>query len=370
LKQTLSASKIKTMSGCSWQYWCKYHLKLPDKTNDGALKGSVVHLVLECLGKKRHKKYYKKILKTGNIDSCKSVRRLILKHAKRDNLLKDPLNLEDIDNMVFRGLVYDFLGERYGKPTQTISEKDFEIEVEEGGVSYKVRGFIDKLFIYKKKSIALIRDFKTNKKVYEGKEVSDNLQDYIYTLAVRKLYPEFKNIKMEFVFLKAMQSLKSSTGIWEIIGEEKSVLEMRSKSDHELKGFEYELSEYQSYADSFSEETSLSNLAFHQGMPKDGSFSGRLLCGFAKFPDEKKKDGSPKWYCTYKFPFKYYSLLNKDGDLKRNYFTKEEAFKKKKDEDSIVQKQYDGCPTMQKKPSPFNSFDSFDSNDDFDLDKF
>ena len=53
------------MSGCSWQYWCKYQLKLPDKTNDGALKGSIVHLVLECLGKKRHKKHYKTILKTG-----------------------------------------------------------------------------------------------------------------------------------------------------------------------------------------------------------------------------------------------------------------------------------------------------------------
>ena len=43
------------MTSCSWLYWCKYHLKLPDKTNDGALKGSIVHLVLECLGKQKRK---------------------------------------------------------------------------------------------------------------------------------------------------------------------------------------------------------------------------------------------------------------------------------------------------------------------------
>ena len=369
MKQTLSASKIKTMSGCSWQYWCKYQLKLPDKTNDGALKGSIVHLVLECLGKKRHKKHYKTILKTGKIESSKAVINLVLKHAKRDNLLDDPLNLEDMENMIFRGLVYDFFGDRYGKPTKIISEKDFEIEINEKDFSYKVKGFIDKLFIYKKKSIALIRDFKTNKKVYEGKEVTDNLQDYIYTLAVKKLYPEFKNIKMEFVFLKAMESSKSETGSWQIIGEDKSILEMRQKSEHELKGFEYELAEYQNYADSFTEKTALSNLAFHQGMPNDGSFSGRLLCGFAKFPNEKKKDGSPKWYCTYKFPFEYYSLINKEGELKRNYFTEKEALKNKKNGDSILQKQYEGCPSFKKKKSAASPFD-FESKDDFDLDKF
>ena len=65
-KETLSASKIKTLKSCSWLYWCKYHLKLPDKTNDGALKGEIVHLVFECLGKERHRKHYDNILKKKN----------------------------------------------------------------------------------------------------------------------------------------------------------------------------------------------------------------------------------------------------------------------------------------------------------------
>ena len=361
------------MTSCSWLYWCKYHLKLPDKTNDGALKGSIVHLVLECLGKQKRKKHYDLILKKGSVTASKSIKRLIYKHAKASKLLGDNSNLEDIYNMAFRGVVYDFFGNKIGRPSETISEKEFELEISEEDINYKIKGFIDRLFIYSKKSVVLIRDFKTNKKVYEGKEVSDNLQDYIYTLAVKKLYPKLKNIKMEFVFLKAMESSQFEPGKWEIIGSSKSILEMKNKTENELKGFEYELAEYQTYADNFSKKTSTSNLASKQGMPKDGSFSGKLLCGFAKKPNELKKDGSPKWYCTYKFPFEYYSLINKQGEFKRNYFTEKEAIKNQQEGDSIIQKQYEGCPSFNKpNPAPIPDFfdDSPSTNDEFDLDKF
>ena len=40
---TLSASKIQTYELCSYQYYSKYVLKLPDETNSGALRGSTVH---------------------------------------------------------------------------------------------------------------------------------------------------------------------------------------------------------------------------------------------------------------------------------------------------------------------------------------
>ena len=88
-KETLSASKIKVLKSCSWQYWCKYHLKLPDKTNSGALKGEIVHLIFECLGAEKHLKHYQKILKTKNPLASKSVARLIKKHIKNTNLSND-----------------------------------------------------------------------------------------------------------------------------------------------------------------------------------------------------------------------------------------------------------------------------------------
>ena len=36
LTTKLSASRIKTAQSCSWLYYCKYKLKLPDKGNDGS----------------------------------------------------------------------------------------------------------------------------------------------------------------------------------------------------------------------------------------------------------------------------------------------------------------------------------------------
>lgn len=348
-KETLSASKIKVLKSCSWQYWCKYILKLPDKTNDGALKGEIVHSIFECLGKKRHRKHYDLILDKERVFASEPIKRLILMLAKSKKI-NTKNNIDDIVEMIYRGLLYDFFGEKLGTPSELISEKEFEITVEEKDLSFKIKGFIDKLFLYENKGVVLIRDFKTNKKKYEGKEVTDNLQDYIYTLAINKLYPELKDIKMEFIFLK-----QSS--------DEDMLLEMKAKSSYELIGFQHELTEYQKYADNFNEKIAMSNLAAEQATPKDGSFSGRLLCGFATKPNEKKKDGSPKWYCTYKFAFDYFVLLNEKKEQIASAFIKADLEKKLKDNYSIIQKKYAGCPHWNKpKQNP--------QIDVFDLDKF
>lgn len=347
MKETLSASKIKTLKSCSWQYWCKYVLKLPDKTNSGALIGDTVHIILECLGLPRHKKHYDKIIKNKNIFASKAIKKMVYKHIKRKDLNMES-DLENICSMALKGLEYDFFGKNLGEPTEVISEKDFEITVEDKEISYKIKGFIDKLFIYGDHGVVLIRDFKTNKKKYEGKEVSDNLQDYMYTLAIQKLYPHLKDIKMEFLFLK--QDLNDG-----------GVMPMQPKNKYELMGFEHELTGYQKYADSFVEKTALSNMAANQGMPKDGSFSGKLLCGFAKEPNQLKKDGTPMWYCTYKFGFDYYAVIDKDGKIKKSAITKKELSKIKLAEgEKITKKTYDGCPCFKKQEAP----------DDFDLDKF
>lgn len=345
LKETLSASKIKTLKSCSWLYWCKYHLKLPDKTNDGALKGEIVHLIFECLGIDRHVNHYNTILKKKNVFASKAIKRLVLKHVKAKNL-NNPDHVEDIKEMIYKGLLYDFFGNKYGKPSSVISEKEFEIMVDEDDIKYKIKGYIDKLFIYENKSIVLIRDFKTNKKKYEGKEVTDNLQDNMYTLAIKKLYPELQNIKMEFLFLKQET-------------EEQILMEMQGKTKYEIIGFEHELTEYQKYADSFSEKIALTNLASYQGMPKDGSFGGKLLCGFASKPNELKKDGTPKWCCAYKFSFDYFIILDKDNKIKKSAYSKDD-FKKHKllDGEKIIKKRYNGCPAFNRQ------------DDDFDLDKF
>jgi hypothetical protein len=339
-KTILSASKIKTLKSCSWLFWAKYKLMVPDTTNSGALIGSIAHCIFECLGKPRHQKHYDIIIKKSNCFASKVVKRLILKHAKRDNVdSKEQIVL--IKSMILNGLKHDFHGQTLGEPIESISEFEFDIHHKEEDDEFKLKGFIDKLFIYK--NLALVRDYKSNKKAFAGKEASENIQDYLYTLAVKKLFPHVKEIKMEFVFIK--------DGVLD--GSEENLdgiaMIMAPKSHYEMVGFASELTEIQRYADSFNEKTALSNLAAKQPFPKDGSFSGPLLCGFAKFPGQIKKDGNPMWHCSMKFPIDFYSLYDEKGEIIKSSFEKSDLIKIKKDNQSIKNNHYGGCPCFNKK---------------------
>ena len=227
----LSASRIKTAQSCSWLYWCKYKLHLPDRSNDGARRGSICHLVFEVLGVKKRKKYYNKIIKSEDVFAVESIKRLILKHAAREGV-DDQENIQLMKDMIFNGLSYDFFGKDLDKPTEEFSEKDFDIIKSDGDIRYKIRGFIDKLFLYKKQKFALIRDFKTSKDVFKGKDATDNLQDLMYSLAVKNLFPEYSNRVSEFLFLKFDLDPNASKS---------GVVQMKPLEEDELKGFEMQL---------------------------------------------------------------------------------------------------------------------------------
>ncbi len=334
LQTPLSASRIKTAQSCSWLYWCKYKLKLPDKSNDGARRGSICHLVFEVLGAKGRKKYYNKIIKSQDVFAVPSIERLILKHATREGI-DDPENVELMKDMIFNGLSYDFFGCDLGKPTEEYSEKDFDIIKNDGNIKYKIRGFIDKLFLYKKKKFAIIRDFKTSKEVFKGKDQTDNLQDLMYSLAVKNLFPEYSERVSEFLFLKFDLDPDAAKS---------GVVRMKALDENELEGFEMQLSEIQKYLDNFSEKDAKKNYAAHQGFPKDNSFSGKLLCGFATKKGELKLDGSPKWHCPMKFDFFYYQVTNSEGKFVASYFEDEFSEDLVPEDCSYEMMYYQGCP--------------------------
>ena len=75
----LSASRIKTLETCSWVYWCRYHLGLPDTPNDGALRGTICHLVFELLLKPRHRKHFDDMMKANSMEGSAVVTRLVKK---------------------------------------------------------------------------------------------------------------------------------------------------------------------------------------------------------------------------------------------------------------------------------------------------
>jgi len=332
-KSSLSASRIKTLQSCSWMYYAKYVLGIPDKSNDGANRGTICHLIFEVLGDPRRKKIYNKIIKTQDVFSVKSIEKLISKHAKRLGV-DDNDNIELIKKMTLNGLMYDFFGLSAGKPSLAVSEQDFEIVVNDGKFKYKIKGFIDKLFLYKKQKYALIRDFKTSKETFKGKDVKDNLQDYMYSLAVKHLFPEYSNRESEFLFLKFDLDDSKNSGI----------IKMATISDDDLEGFEYQLTAIQEYLDNFSKEDAYSNFASKQPFPKDKTFSGPLQCGFAKYPDQLKIDGTPMWACSCKWAFDYFATIDENGKQIKSYFNESEIPEGQKYE----KHRYDGCPSHKK----------------------
>ena len=348
----LSASKIKQAQSCSWKYWCSYELKLPQKGNDGSSRGSVCHLVYELLGKDRHRKHYNKIITSGTIHGSRAVLKLVEHHASKLNV-SDEENMEMIDMMIVQGLLYDFFGDSKEKPSDDISEKEFNLKIDEEGKKYNIRGFIDKLFLYSKNKKALIRDFKTSKQVYKGKEISDNLQNLMYCLAVKKLYPKYSDILVEFVFVKfdLEEDLLGNPG--------EGVLKMEKISDNELEGFEYQLSSIQNYLENFDEEEAISNFAADQDYPKDGTFGGPLMCGkqgYKKSRGEHIKDSKgnliPNYICEYRNPFDYYAMYDDKGKLVKCYYSEEDA-PDLKDGFKLEKKSYEGCPHFQQKENAF-----------------
>lgn len=344
----LSASRIKTAQQCSWTYWCNYKLKLPQSGNDGSSRGTICHNVFELLGD-HHKSEFNKIIKEGTIWNTEVIAAQVKKEAK-DLSVSDKENLDLIDEMIVNGLRCDFFGDTEEKPVLAESEKFFDLEInkEDKGIRYAIRGYIDKLFVYKDNSV-VIRDFKSSKSVFKGKEVTDNLQNLIYSLAVKHLMPETKP-QSEFLFLRfdLDKDLLGNCG--------KGYLKMDKITEEELEGFEHQLTQFQNYLDNFDEDAATSNFAAQQDYPRDGTFGGPLACGKDGFKMSKgqpvlDKNGEPikAFICPYRKPMEYYALKDADGKIKKTSSIENKHELEIKDGDEILKMKYDGCPHWQKK---------------------
>ena len=171
---------MKTLEACSWLYWCKYVLKLPDTTNAGAQKGSICHLILELLLKPKHKKHFEAITKLSDMEASEGVTRLVIKHLKQYDIYEDE-HYQDIRNMIPVGLNYDFFGEG-GK----LEKPEYEFRIENKDPKYCIMGYIDKAVSYKKDKKMLIADYKSGKKKFEGEDLKSNIQAMVYSLASKK----------------------------------------------------------------------------------------------------------------------------------------------------------------------------------------
>lgn len=329
--QYLSASRIKTLQTCSFLYYSKYKLGLPDESNPGSIMGSAIHNIYECLGNPRHKKAYDALIQAQTFDAYPPIKRYLASFLRKNGL--DDLYMPLVDTMLIEGVNYDFFGKDDGEPDESFSELNFDIQKKEGDKNYRIMGFIDKLFLYKQHCVAKIRDFKSSKRQFEGKDVYDNVQDLMYRLAIKNLYPDYLKQKMEFVFLQ-------------FDCNKAGVVQTPDVCDVELEGFEHFLTEIQSLVDNFDEKAAKSNLAYDKGYPaKEDGFAGRLVCGRADRPDVLKKDGGKAWCCPVKLASEYWAVLEKDKVIKT--FKTEKEAKSFAGKNKVKRMLHKGCPAFK-----------------------
>ncbi len=318
----LSASRIKTLETCSWTYWCNYHLKLPDKSNDGANRGTVCHLVFELLLNKRHKSHFIKIQKRASIKASKAIDKLVIKHMKKLDIYTNE-NYEMVDKMIVVGLGQDFYLEN-----AKLGEAEQEFLIDSESPKYKIKGFIDKNGYYPKDGLFKIVDYKSSKAKFKDDELTANIQALTYTLATKKsnkfkeLSGKIKRVVAHFIFLRFPKQPVQEVEI----------------TEEQLNGYERYLEYIYKVASEFSAKTAVSNFAAN-------SEEKKWLCKAGK-----------TWVCPYYNPFKYYEVYDENGVLKKTYFLDNLPSKLPEGYTKKI-KQYDGCPAHTK---PKKSVDAFD----------
>lgn len=307
----LSASRINTYLKCSWTYYCRYVLKLPDEGNDGQRRGTVTHSVLEYLLKPRHHKH----IEQCKVDPQKDpvIVRLTEGLAKKEGVC-DPENLSLIYGFIRIGVRTDFFCDGY----ELLPPEDkFHIVNEEP--KYEILGYIDKSA--KKECEALIVDYKTSKKKPYGKDKEFNVQALSYALALWKKYPDMKVFRVKFLYLKFVRT---------------PVLEYEFRVAT-LRGFEKYLEKIYNLLSTYNVQKACANF----GKNND---SWRL-CG-----EFKKKDGTiSDWVCPLKYAFLYWEVRDREGKVVKTAKDKNLLDKYDGDEYIIEQKFYAGCPAFSKK---------------------
>jgi len=319
-KLRLSASRIKTYENCSWLYYCNYILKLPQSSNDGSNRGDTVHRVLECLAKTHRRELVKSLLE--DIYSSPAINRMVKIIAKK-NRVADKTNLETIYKFLYTGLKADFYSDAEGgliqPPEYAFDIGDPEID------GYNAIGFIDKYIVFPDKKFISIVDYKTSKTAFSKAELENNVQAMMYSLALHKKYPEFDS-SVRFLFLKFPKNPIRDT----------------SYNKKQLAGFEEYLRSVYAEMSKFDYNAAQSNYAY------EGGFSKSWLCGKAVYPGQLKEDGvTPHWYCSHKFPYTYYAIVDEFGNNLRTALKVSDL--NAKAGESVMKKHYPGCKFWEKK---------------------
>lgn len=286
----LSASSVKQLTTCSWVYYCEKVLKLKGPTHPKTILGTCIHHFFEILTNKKHAKYVELLSSMDNptilaIPQLKRLAFFILRHNGLD--IEEWIN--DFDNLAVVGLLDDF----YQSDSEYQSNPEYEFHIT--GSNYICHGFIDKYVIEKptpEYPVGKVRiiDYKTQKDKFTDEQLSFNLQALIYQLAIWTELGIPADVEFKLLRHKESQIVK-----WQ--------------GEKALLGLQIYLSDVAQYLSNFDIKKASNNLAKFN---KKNSW----LCGMrCQYPGQLKKDGTPYFYCHYRFPFTYYAKYDSENNV-------------------------------------------------------
>jgi hypothetical protein len=327
----LSASKIKTLSDCSWSYYCSYHLKLPDSSNSGAKRGTAVHDLLECLCHERHWGKLEKLRLFSSVDEMPCIKRFFKRKFLQLELdpneevkpvKGEPKGLNNwmlVMRMTWNALSHEFFSVDRGGTGKQVIHSEYEFNHVQDSPRYAVRGFIDRVSHDEEggQKILEILDYKSSKSKFTGDDKTSNIQAMIYTLMARKRWRDFDRYVANFFFMRFEDPYQKN-----------------EFTEEELSGLESYLEYIYSIVENFTEKDAVSNMAANK---RDKAW----LCG------------KGKWQCPHKLPKMFFAISDASGATISSYLTYEEAekaFKKNKKREglTIELKNYSGCPAWNK----------------------
>jgi ATP-dependent helicase/DNAse subunit B len=321
----LSASKIKTLNSCTWQYYSSYELGIPQKSNSGAGRGTIVHNLFELISKPKHQHYITKIWTTGSPEKVSQIKKFLLNEFKKQKIpLTDEVkpikvkygkknNWETVCDMVMTTIKHEFANINNSE----IIDSEYEFNIINESPKYAVRGFIDRVGVEGGDTIKIL-DYKSSSKKFSGDDEEANIQAMIYSLVARKIWKNYKKYKASFFFMRFPEDPYQHSEF----------------SEQELDGLEYYLEYISSELENFDYKKATSSMAI-----SDKSKS--WLCG----------RGS--WVCPYKNPLSFFKVIENNSEKKyvSSHLTLEEAeekiLKNKKENIwNIEIAEYKGCPAF------------------------
>ena len=280
----LSASKIKTATTCSWQYYSGYELGIPQSGNSGASRGTIVHNLFELICKPKHQHFIKAIWTAGSPEKIPTIKRFIHAQFKKEKIKEaeevKPIkvkwgklnNWETVCQMIMTTLKLEFID----KNLENIIDSEYAFDIVNESPKYAVRGFIDR--VEKDDSNTLrILDYKSSAKKFKGEDEESNIQAMIYSLVARKVWKNFKKYKASFFFMRFVDDPYQNCEF----------------SESELEGLESYLEYLTNYLEDFNIEKAKSNMA-------NTDVTKSWLCGRGK------------WVCPYREPMTFYRIYEKE----------------------------------------------------------